>query len=91
MGSNVGTPVTANDEDTGGTLTYSLGGLDVADFEIDPDNGQLITGTYLDHEAKSSYQLIVSVDDGEHTADVSVDDGEHTAETRVTVAVDDLA
>ena len=69
-GVNIGDPVSATDtdEDTleyGDTLTYSLGGLDAASFDIDPSTGQLITKDPLDAEGTNSYNVTVTVDDGE--------------------------
>ena len=48
-GENVGAPVTAMDADND-TLTYSLGGTDMASFDIDPATGQLMTKADLDYE-----------------------------------------
>ena len=35
-GENIGAPVAATDADAGDTLTYTLGGTDMASFAIDP-------------------------------------------------------
>ena len=60
----------AEDEDTGDTLTYSLGGADSASFGIDSGTG-LITvgaGTRLDFEdgAKTTYEVTVTATDSSH-------------------------
>ena len=72
-GVNIGNPISAMDDDESGddpvefgnTLTYSLSGTDAASFDIDASTGQLITKAPLDAEAKSSYSVTVTVDDGE--------------------------
>ena len=48
-GMNIGDPVTATDLD-GDTLTYALGGDDMAHFDINSATGQLMTKTVLDYE-----------------------------------------
>ena len=62
-GTGFDTPVSATDEET---LFYSLEGTDAASFDIDPGTGQLKTraGVDLDHETKSTYDVIVKADDG---------------------------
>ena len=65
---NIGTPVTATDPDTGDTLDYSLGGTDVASFAL-VDSGQLQTKAALDHETKASYQVTVTVSDSSTATD----------------------
>ena len=75
-GVNIGAPISATDADEtgddaiefGNTLTYTLGGTDAASFDIDESTGQLITKAPLDTEAKSSYEVTVTVDDGETRA-----------------------
>ena len=69
-GVNIGDPISATDMDEedlefGNTLTYSLEGTDAASFDIDASTGQLITKAALDMESKSSYSVMVRVDDGE--------------------------
>ena len=76
-GANIGAAVSATEQDAGDTLTYTLGGTDVASFDIDTSNGQLQTKVALDKETKASYEVTVSVrdskaDDG--TADSVTDD-----------------
>ena len=72
-GTNVGEPVTATDSD-GDTLTYTLGGADVADFRIDSASGQITVGpdTSLDFETKSMYALAVMASDGNVSVATSV-------------------
>ena len=66
---NIGSAVTATDPD-GDTLTYSLGGTDVASFDIDSTNGQLKTKAALDFETKPTYTVTISVSDGNGGSDV---------------------
>ena len=73
---NIGAPVAATDPDAGDTLTYTLGGPDVASFAIDTSSGQLKTKAALDYENKSAYTVTVSVSDGKNpggTTDTTVD------------------
>ena len=65
-GMNIGTAVTATDADT---LTYTLGGTDAADFDIDPATGQLMTKTALDYETRNTYTVMVTADDGNRGMD----------------------
>ena len=70
----IGDPLTATDADSD-TLTYSLDTASEAFFDIDSD-GQLWTEAGLDHEARSSYSVNVSVSDGkasDGTASTSTD------------------
>ena len=62
-GGNVGAPVVAKDPDRD-TLTYTLEGTDASSFTIDSE-GQIKvgTGTTLDRETKSIYDVDVSVRD----------------------------
>ena len=66
VGVNIGTPITASDED-GNTLTYTLGGPDAASFDIDSSIGQLKTKTTLDRESQSTYTVTITVSDGSLT------------------------
>ena len=61
---NVGTPVSATDDDND-MLTYSLEGTDRNRFTIDSGSGQIRTrvGQRYDREAKSSYSVRVKADD----------------------------
>ena len=67
-GSNIGTPVTATDSDAD-TLTYSLGGDDVATFTIVNTSGQLQTKELLDYEVTPSYTVTVTTTDPSGAAD----------------------
>ena len=62
-GRNIGSPVTATDEDED-VLTYSLSGADAASFGIVSTTGQLQTRDPLDYEQKNTYAVVVSVSDG---------------------------
>ena len=62
-GQDIGDPFAASDLDDGATLTYTLGGIDVASFDIDTSSGQLLTKAALDYETKPSYTVKVSVRD----------------------------
>ena len=80
-GVNIGAPISATDDDEDGennndiefgdTLTYSLSGTDAASFDIDASTGQLITKAALDTETKGTYEVTVTVDDGE-TRDAAI-------------------
>ena len=61
---NVGAVVTATDAE-GDTLTYTLGGADVAKFTVNSSSGQLRTraGERYDREAKASYAVTVKASD----------------------------
>ena len=62
-GTDVGSEVMATDFNDD-TLTYRLGGQDAALFRIDSGTGQLKTKVMFDHEAKSTYTVTVTADDG---------------------------
>ena len=68
-GQNVGAVLTASDSD-GDTLTYTLEGTDSASFVLDTTTTagsaqiQTKTGVTYNHEAKSSYTVVVKADDG---------------------------
>ena len=64
-GQNVGAALTATDADSD-TLTYTLEGTDAASFDIVSGSGQIRTrtGVTYNHEAKSTYTVIVKADDG---------------------------
>ena len=70
-GVNVGAAVTATDTDT---LTYTLGGTDMASFDIVRTTGQIRTkaGVGYDHEAKDSYTVTVTASDGAGSAVANV-------------------
>ena len=65
-GQNVGSPVSATDEDDD-TLTYTLSGTDAAAFSIVRTTGQLKTRAPLDFETKNAYTVTVTVSDGGRT------------------------
>ena len=62
-GTNVGTPVSANDPDSGDTLTYALSGTNSASFDIVQAIGQLKTKVALDREIKATYTVTVTATD----------------------------
>ncbi len=62
VGTAVGRPVAAADRD-GDRLTYSLGGTDAGNFQIDASSGQLRVGAALDRESQETHSLTVSVHD----------------------------
>ena len=68
----VGAPVTATDADTDDTLTYTLGGADMASFNIDGATGQIMTSAALDYESQSSYTVMVTASDGEDSDSTTV-------------------
>ena len=65
----VATPVQATDPD-GDVISYSLGGTDGGDFEVE-DDGQLIVGAgvYLDESVKDSYALTLTATDVDGATD----------------------
>ena len=81
-GEDIGAPVTATDADAGDTLTYTLGGADMASFDIVETTGQIRTKADVsyDFEAKRSY-----------TVTVTASDGAATAAAIVTISVTDVA
>ena len=89
-GEPVGDPVAATDADSGDTLTYALEGTDASSFEIDTETGQIKTKAALDHEAKDSYSVTVSVHDGKDTAGNTGDPPKQDDAVEVTIAVTDV-
>ena len=75
-GTNISTAVSATDDDSTDTLTYSLVNLtnstDADAFDIDSSDGQLKTKSALNYEAKNSYTFKVKVSDGTATASIDV-------------------
>ena len=73
-GQNVGAVLTATDSD-GDTLTYTLEGTDAASFALDTTttagSARIRTkaGVTYNHEAKSSYTVVVKADDGNSGTD----------------------
>ena len=81
-GQNVGAALTATDADSD-TLTYTLEGADAASFDIVSTSGQIQTrtGVTYNHEAQSTYTVIVKADDSNGGTDT----------VTVTIAVTDVA
>ena len=71
-GENIGAPVMATDTDAGDTLTYTLGGADMASFDIDGATGQLMTMAALDFETTPSYTVTVTASDGNTADDATI-------------------
>ena len=74
---NVGAPVTAEDDDTDDTLSYTLGGTDGGFFTIVSTSGQIQTMTQqtYDFETKPTYSVTVTANDnngGTATKDVTI-------------------
>ena len=69
-GQAIGDPITADDDDTVGTPTYTLEGADASSFAIDGSNGQLKTSAALNYEGpKNEYNVTVRVNDGVNAED----------------------
>ncbi len=64
VGTKVGKPVTANDEDLTHMIRYSLVGEDASCFEIDAHSGQITTSGVMDFEVASKFVVGVKADDG---------------------------
>ena len=63
-GQGIGAPVEATEQDTGDTLTYTLGGTDAASFSIVADSGQLQAKAPLDYETgRTNYTVTVTATD----------------------------
>jgi hypothetical protein len=62
-GTNIGSPLTANDPD-GDVLTYKLGGKDASYFAIDAATGQIKSSSALNYEGAASYSVTVTATDG---------------------------
>ena len=63
-GTNIGSPVTATDDDAATSLSYVLSGTDASSFSILSSTGQLQTNAALDYEPRSSYTVTVTASDG---------------------------
>ncbi len=63
-GTPIGIPVRATDT-AGDSLTWTLGGVDAAAFDIDSSTGQLKTKAALDYETKRVYTVTITVADEE--------------------------
>ena len=68
-GRNIGSAIAATDPDINDTLTYTLSGTDAASFSISSSNGQLQTSAALDYETKNTYEVTVTVQDGNGETD----------------------
>ena len=66
----IGDPVAAMDADRGDTLTYTLGGADMASFAIDSATGQLMTSADLDYETQMEYMVTVTATDSDGETDM---------------------
>ena len=77
-GMPIGDPVMATDADAGDTLEYTLGGADMASFDIEDTTGQLMTKAALDYEAPAdadtdnAYEVAVTASDGNTAADATI-------------------
>ena len=67
-GVDIGAPVEATDADND-TLTYTLGGDDMASFAIDSATGQLMTMAALDYEMQATYTVEVTATDTSNESD----------------------
>ena len=65
---SIGTPVSAFDEDDE-LLLYTLGGADASFFSISRNNGQLMTKSSLNFEARNSYGVVVTATDPSGASD----------------------
>ena len=83
---DIGTPLSATDEDENETLTYGLNGTDASTFDIDA-NGQIKTKAALDHENKETYTVTVTVRDSRD--DNGEADTDTDARIDVTITVTD--
>ena len=79
----IGDPLTATDANND-TLTYSLDTASDAFFDID-SGGQLLTEAGLDHEARNSYSVNVSVSDGKASDGTASDGTDSTITVTITV------
>ena len=92
-GHPVGPPVTAQDDDSGDVLTYTLGGADASTFEIDPATGQITVEGDLDQETNASNVVWVRATDPSGFPDVPAaqdecDDLEHCDLITVTITIE---
>ena len=67
-GRNIGSPVSAIDDD-GDLLIYTLGGADAAFFRITRNDGQLKTRAPLNYEDRNEYTVVVTATDPFGAAD----------------------
>ena len=75
----IGDPVMATDADAGDTLEYTLGGADMASFDIDPDTGQIMVGADsldfempADADTDNAYEVTVTASDGNTADDATI-------------------
>ena len=71
-GAIIGTAVSATDANEDDSLTYALGGVDAASFDIEQTTGQLKTKRALDYEMKRVYSVTISATDGTLTDTITV-------------------
>ena len=92
-GAIIGTAVSATDANEDDSLTYALGGVDAASFDIEQTTGQLKTKRALDYEMKRVYSVTISATDGTLTDTItviiSVIDVDDTPFVSTTLAVSD--
>ena len=62
-GNGIGDAVKATDPNSVDMLTYTLGGTDMASFDIDRSDGQLEAKAKLDYEIKNTYMVTVTATD----------------------------
>ena len=62
-GTNIGAPVAVSDDERADVLTYDLDGADADSFDLERTTGQLLTNAPLNHEARTIYNVIVTVTD----------------------------
>ena len=84
-GEDIGTPVAATDDDSGDTLTYTLGVADLVFFDIVEETGQLQTKDELDYETKASYTVTVSVRDSRDDSGVADTADDDSIDVTITV------
>ena len=88
-GMNIGTPVMATDADDD-TLTYALGGADMASFDIDAATGQLMTKAMLDYEMPRG-QAMSETNTNDYMVTVTATDPDGaSASITVTIMVTDI-
>ena len=64
--------VSAIDEDSSDSLTYTLSGTNSSDFSIASSSGVITTAVNLDYESINSYSLTVAVSDGTNSISQAV-------------------
>ena len=62
-GRNIGAPVSATDEDSDDTLTYTLGGTNATSFDLVSTTGQLKTKAALNYDIKNTYSVTITATD----------------------------